>query len=100
LYYRLNVVTLTIPPLRDRKEDIPLLFQHFFDGACRRTHKEAIPLPASWVQSAMQHNWPGNVRELRNFAERAAIAAHVIVDMPRTVGATGFTRTGKLGCTE
>ena len=83
LYYRLNVVTLTIPPLRDRKEDIPLLFQHFFDGACKRTHKEAIPLPASWVQSAMQHNWPGNVRELRNFAERAAIAAHVIVDMPQ-----------------
>jgi len=82
LYYRLNVVTLTIPPLRDRKEDIPLLFEHFFDVACKRTHKEPIPLPLNWLQSAMQHDWPGNVRELRNFAERAAIAAHVIDDVP------------------
>lgn len=73
LYYRLNVVVLRIPPLRERKDDIPLLFQHFFDEAGRR-HGNPQALPSAQVIDRLfAHDWPGNVRELRNFAERAAL---------------------------
>ena len=70
LYYRLNVVTLPIPPLRERREDIPLLFQHFAVVAANRSGLEAPPLDATGVSVLMAHDWPGNVRELRNLAER------------------------------
>jgi two-component system C4-dicarboxylate transport response regulator DctD len=70
LLYRLNVVTLEIPPLRDRREDIPLLFHHFLLVANARYQMEA-PLPSSHqIRTLLTHNWPGNVRELRNVAER------------------------------
>lgn len=70
LYYRLNVVTLPIPPLRERREDIPLLFQHFAVVAANRSGLEAPPLDAGGISTLMAHDWPGNVRELRNLAER------------------------------
>ncbi|WP_404367107.1 sigma-54-dependent transcriptional regulator [Marinobacter sp.] len=70
LYYRLNVMELHIPPLRQRKEDIPLLFHHFVLIAAARYDRESIPLDASQAARMMQHSWPGNVRELRNLAER------------------------------
>ena len=70
LYYRLNVVTLEIPPLRERMEDIPLLFQHFVLVASNRVGREAPPLDGGHISVLMSHNWPGNVRELRNLAER------------------------------
>ncbi len=70
LYYRLNVVRIDIPPLRERREDIPLLFQHFLLVAAARYGREAPSLPANANQSLMAYNWPGNVRELRNIAER------------------------------
>ncbi len=70
LYYRLNVVTLDIPPLRERREDIPLLFQHFLLVESSRYGKEAPALPQNAMQVLMSFNWPGNVRELRNVAER------------------------------
>ncbi len=70
LYYRLNVVTLPLPPLRERREDIPLLFQHFAVVAANRSGLEAPPLDTSGVSALMAHDWPGNVRELRNLAER------------------------------
>ncbi|MBZ9558307.1 MULTISPECIES: sigma-54 dependent transcriptional regulator [unclassified Modicisalibacter] len=70
LYYRLNVVTLPIPPLRERREDVPLLFQHFAVVAANRSGLEAPPLDAGGVSTLMAHDWPGNVRELRNLAER------------------------------
>ncbi len=70
LYYRLNVVKVDIPPLRERKEDIPLLFHHFVLIAAARYDRESIPLDASQAARLMQHSWPGNVRELRNLAER------------------------------
>lgn len=70
LYYRLNVVTLEIPPLRDRSEDIPLLFQHFVQLAAIRYRREATPPGPLQVQRLLGHDWPGNVRELRNCAER------------------------------
>lgn len=70
LYYRLNVVCLEIPPLRERREDIPLLFHHFILVAGHRYQKE-VPLPDSTQMNAlMAYSWPGNVRELRNLAER------------------------------
>ena len=70
LYYRLNVVTLPIPPLRERREDIPLLFQHFAVVAANRSGLEAPALDAAAIANLMGHDWPGNVRELRNLAER------------------------------
>jgi two-component system C4-dicarboxylate transport response regulator DctD len=70
LYYRLEVVTLPIPPLRERREDIPLLFQHFAVVAANRSGLEAPPLDAGGVSALLAHDWPGNVRELRNLAER------------------------------
>ncbi len=70
LYYRLNVVCLRISPLRERRDDIPLLFHHFVLVAAHRYQQE-VPLPdSSQMNSLMAYNWPGNVRELRNVAER------------------------------
>lgn len=88
LYYRLNVIAITIPPLRDRKEDIPILLQHFYDEACTRAHLEVRPVPANWQQKAMEHHWPGNVRELRNYAERVTIATNAGLDV-QTGAASG-----------
>jgi two-component system C4-dicarboxylate transport response regulator DctD len=70
LFYRLNVVTLELPPLRERREDISLLFQHFLLVAAARYGKEAPTIPGRLLQDLMSYNWPGNVRELRNAAER------------------------------
>ncbi len=70
LYYRLNIVTLDIPPLRERREDIPALFHHFLLVAAARYGKAATALPPKTLQALMSHDWPGNVRELRNAAER------------------------------
>ncbi|WP_346797031.1 sigma-54 dependent transcriptional regulator [Halomonas sp. Bachu 37] len=70
LYYRLNVVTLALPPLRERREDIPLLFQHFAVVAGNRSGLEVPSLDASGIAVLLAHDWPGNVRELRNLAER------------------------------
>lgn len=70
LYYRLNVVCLEIPPLRSRREDIPLLFHHFLLVAGHRYQQE-VPLPGPTQMNALlSYSWPGNVRELRNLAER------------------------------
>lgn len=73
LYYRLNVVTLRVPPLRERKEDIPLLFAHFLDRAGQRFRRDVPELDASLRHRLMRHDWPGNVRELAHFAERVAL---------------------------
>jgi two-component system C4-dicarboxylate transport response regulator DctD len=61
---------LDIPPLRDRTEDIPLLFEHFVVDAARRHNKLMPVITASQLNELMSHNWPGNVRELRNVADR------------------------------
>ncbi|MGM0953745.1 MAG: sigma-54-dependent transcriptional regulator [Pseudomonadota bacterium] len=70
LYYRLNVVKVDIPALRERKEDIPLLFHHFVLVAAARYDRESVPLDAGQAARLMERAWPGNVRELRNLAER------------------------------
>lgn len=70
LYYRLNVMTIAIPPLRERRADIALLFQHFRLAAGERYGKETPALAAEQLPALLAHDWPGNVRELRNAAER------------------------------
>jgi two-component system C4-dicarboxylate transport response regulator DctD len=70
LYYRLNVVCLRIPPLRERREDIPLLFHHFLLVAGHRYQQEVTMPTGLQMNALMSYPWPGNVRELRNFAER------------------------------
>ncbi|MBB5019044.1 two-component system C4-dicarboxylate transport response regulator DctD [Chitinivorax tropicus] len=73
LYYRLNVVTLELPPLRERREDIPQLFQHFLLQAAQRFERDPPVLQQADMARLMAYNWPGNVRELRNVAERCAL---------------------------
>ena len=73
LYYRLSVVMIDIPPLRERREDIPLLFQHFVLVAGARYQREPPPPRPEQLHRLMLADWPGNVRELRNAMERAAI---------------------------
>ncbi|MEJ1297897.1 MAG: sigma-54 dependent transcriptional regulator [Candidatus Sedimenticola sp. (ex Thyasira tokunagai)] len=70
LYYRLNVVIIDIPPLSQRREDIPLLFQHFLLVANARYQQEAAPPNGDQLRTLLTHDWPGNIRELRNVAER------------------------------
>ncbi|MFP2770220.1 sigma-54-dependent transcriptional regulator [Oceanisphaera sp. KMM 10153] len=70
LYYRLNVVRIDIPPLRARRQDIPMLFQHFALLASTLYEREIPPLSPDRIHRLMSHDWPGNVRELRNLAER------------------------------
>jgi len=70
LYYRLNVATLSLPPLRERREDIPLLFEHFVGQACVRYERSAPELSPQRLRELMAHDWPGNVREVRNAADR------------------------------
>ena len=70
LYYRLSVVVLHLPPLRERREDIPLLFTHFAMQAALRHGREQPAVAPRHLQALMAHAWPGNVRELRNIADR------------------------------
>jgi len=70
LFYRLNVASLTIPPLRDRMEDAPRLFQHLVSEAAIRYRREAPAVPADVLAGLSSRDWPGNVRELRNAADR------------------------------
>ncbi|MBB6487855.1 sigma-54-dependent transcriptional regulator [Rhizobium lusitanum] len=73
LYYRLNVVTLSIPPLRERRADIPLLFSYFAKRAASRFKREMPEMSSSVHRHLQQHDWPGNVRELSHFAERLVL---------------------------
>jgi DNA-binding NtrC family response regulator len=81
LYYRLNVAVLQLPPLRDRRDDIPLLFEHFVATAATRYGLTAPELTPGYLRELMAHDWPGNVREIRNAADRFVL----------DVGAVGLT---------
>lgn len=70
LYYRLNLIVVNLPPLRDRREDIPVLFEHFVLQAASRYNRSAPIVTTAQMHKLMAHSWPGNVRELRNVAER------------------------------
>src|SRR5260370_18200342 len=82
LYYRLNVIDIALPPLRERREDIPALVEHFFPYYCRDNNKfldssgrSVLHFLPEAVQVLMEHAWPGNVRELENVVERAVVLA-------------------------
>ena len=73
LYYRLNVFPITLPSLRERREDIPLLAQHLANRFARTLPKAIKPIPESVARTLQQHDWPGNIRELENVMQRAII---------------------------
>jgi formate hydrogenlyase transcriptional activator len=73
LYYRLNVFPITVPPLRERRDDIPLLARYFAEKYSRRMNKRIETIPANTMQALTRYHWPGNIRELQNFIERAVI---------------------------
>jgi len=73
LYYRLNVFPITIPPLRERPEDIPLLVRHFVQQAAEKMNKSIDRIPSEIVEALTEYPWPGNIRELENVIERAVI---------------------------
>jgi two-component system response regulator HydG len=73
LYYRLNVVDMEIPPLRNRQQDIPLLAQHFLEMFAAKNHKEIKGFKPQALDLLIRHDWPGNVRELMNAVEKTVV---------------------------
>jgi DNA-binding NtrC family response regulator len=82
LFYRLNVITVQLPALRERKDDIPLLVQHFLEKYCEESRKGRLILTPEALDRLMSYDWPGNVRELENVIERA-----VVLSGEREIGA-------------
>ncbi len=76
LYYRLNVFPVRVPPLRERREDIPLLVEHFVRKCANRMNKSVTSIPTKTMEALQQWNWPGNIRELENFVERSVILTY------------------------
>jgi two-component system, NtrC family, response regulator AtoC len=73
LYYRLNAFTITLPPLRERKDEIPILLKHFMTRIAERYGRPPLPFSSTLLDACMRHGWPGNVRELENFVKRYLI---------------------------
>jgi DNA-binding NtrC family response regulator len=76
LYYRLNVVPIYLPPLRDRVDDIPALTRFFLERYCEENRRDTEDVPARIMERLQQYDWPGNVRELENYVERAVVLSH------------------------
>lgn len=75
LYHRLNVVKLTMPPLREHRDDIPLLIQHFIDLYAKNFQRDVTGFDSESMKKLIAHDWPGNVRELQNLIERSVALA-------------------------
>jgi formate hydrogenlyase transcriptional activator len=73
LYFRLNIFPVSAPPLRERRDDIPLLVKFFAEDCVRRINRRVKTIPANTISVLTEYDWPGNVRELQNFIERAVI---------------------------
>lgn len=99
LYFRLNVVSLKVPPLRDRPEDIGPLAEFFIDHFARRLDLQAVALDRIGLLKLQSHAWPGNVRELRNLVERATLLGRSPADCLglQTVGSTVLQQRGASG---
>jgi formate hydrogenlyase transcriptional activator len=103
LYYRLNVFPIRIPPLRDRKEDIPLLVRYFVQKAARQMQKQIDTIPAAAMKTLTNWDWPGNIRELENFIERAVILTRgkslevPVAELKRAIEAPSISSDGSHG---
>jgi Nif-specific regulatory protein len=90
LYYRLNVVPIQVPPLRERLEDVPSLVEHFLDRCCKENQLPPMKIAPEAVRTLMRYHWPGNVRELENSIERAVILSDGVQirpeDLPSPLG--------------
>ena len=97
LYYRLNVITLSIPPLRERSEDIMGLCTHFLMRACQNVKRPPVKLDADAQRAVTSYRWPGNVREIANVMERCVVLTdrHIITrgDLPSEITGSDFTPT-------
>jgi two-component system response regulator AtoC len=82
LYYRLNVVNVTIPPLRERKEEIPVFVEYFLDKFTKKFNKVIKPLPDHMMESFLRYQWLGNIRELENMIQRFVVLGNeeVVLD--------------------
>ena len=89
LYYRLNVIPIGIPPLRERREDIPVLIEHFVEKHRQRTGKRVDAVDDDVVKALQKYDWPGNVRELENSIERAVVLATGPVLTPDSISLLG-----------
>jgi two-component system response regulator AtoC len=100
LYFRINVVTIKLPPLRERPSDIPILVAHFLAKIAKREHRPLASMSHEALEMLQRHHWPGNVRELENAVERAvAVAKGDVVlpsDLPLEIHGVGTTRTAGL----
>jgi len=92
LYYRLNVVPIHLPPLRERREDIPLLVDHFITRFNERLKKQVTGVESEAIERFVSHQWPGNIRELENFIERTVLFCEGplirLADLPGELGGT------------
>jgi DNA-binding NtrC family response regulator len=103
LFYRLNVISIHVPPLRERKEDVPLLAKAFIHRYCLELNKEPVQITSPAMQLLMDYDWPGNVRELENVIERALVIGRgleiVTDDLPfsrKELGTEEFPKSLKL----
>ncbi len=98
LYYRLNVINIKMPPLRARKEDIPLLAEHFLKKYTEKNRKSVLRFTPEAMKLLMDYDWPGNIRELENTIERAVILARgteITPDLIDLRKRKSFTLVGK-----
>ena len=97
LYYRLNVIPIEIPPLRDRREDIPVLVDHFVDKHRQRTGKRVDGVDSGVVEALQRYDWPGNVRELENTIERAVVLTTGRILTSESISMMGATSISSSG---
>ena len=97
LYYRLNVIPIGIPPLRERRDDIPVLIEHFVEKHRQRTGKRIDRVEPDVVEALQRYDWPGNVRELENTIERAVVLATGPVLTQQSISLLGATSSASSG---
>ena len=98
LFYRLNVYPITVPGLKDRREDIPLLVNHFVREFAERLGKTVDQVPAAVLEELQLYDWPGNVRELRNLIERAVILSNDgVLRLPERLLVMAYAAAGGAG---
>jgi DNA-binding NtrC family response regulator len=104
LFHRLNVIHLRIPPLRDRREDVPMLLAHFLVRYCQENNRPILQFTPNALKLLMDYDWPGNVRELENVVERAVVLStqnHIDVDLlPESIRSKEIVRGVRLQLSE